>query len=169
MPQSSSAQLIGEIMQAQQRLAHVFAFNRSDPLLAANLTMPQLKVLWVLAINGSASGHDLGDAIGVSLATISGIVDRLCAQELVTRREDPRDRRVRRIELTPSGQELVDSIMVAGDEHQRRLLSRLNVGQLRLVLSAIELMLAAAAEDSADAAGATVRDITGRGDGITGA
>ena len=38
--------------------------------------------------------------MGVSLATITGIVDRLAAQGLVTRREDPRDRRVRRVELT---------------------------------------------------------------------
>src|SRR5262245_65378545 len=114
-------------MGARRRLAHLFAFTRSDPLLTANLTMPQFRVLLVLALRGGAAGHDLSESMGVSLATITGIVDRLAAQNLVTRREDPRDRRVRRVELTPAGQALIDGIAAAGMANQRRLLDRLSL------------------------------------------
>jgi DNA-binding MarR family transcriptional regulator len=158
-------QLIGRIMQAQLRLAHVLAFDRSDPLLTANLTMPQLKVLFVLSLRGGAAGHDLTAAMGVSLATITGIVDRLAAQNLVTRREDPRDRRVRLVELTPSGKELIDSIMIAGEAHQRRILERLTASELETVRAAVELMLSAAATEAAaapahGAPAVTVGDVT---------
>ena len=40
----TASDTIARIMKAQKRLYHVFAFDRSDPLLAANLTMSQLKV-----------------------------------------------------------------------------------------------------------------------------
>ena len=39
--------------------------------------------------------------MGVGLATLSGMIDRLVAHDLVARREDLQDRRVRRISLTP--------------------------------------------------------------------
>src|SRR5262245_5515685 len=110
---SERDQVIARIMKSQERLAHHFAFDRSDPLLAANLTMPQLKILLILSLREGASGQELTGVMGVSLATITGIIDRLVAQDLVTRREDPRDRRVRRVELTPTGQELIDGIMTA--------------------------------------------------------
>jgi MarR family len=69
------------------RMYHVFAFDRSDPLLATNLTMPQLKALLVLHLRPEASGQDVMAAMGISLATVTGIVDRLAAHGLVTRRE----------------------------------------------------------------------------------
>jgi DNA-binding MarR family transcriptional regulator len=149
---NAQERLIAEIMQVQQRLAHIFAFDRSDPLLAANLTMPQLKVLFVLGLRGGASGQELTTAMGVSLATLTGIVDRLVAQDLVTRREDPRDRRVRIIELTSTGRGLIDGIMIAGAEHQRRLLTRLTADELVTVLSAVHLILGAANEEAAASA-----------------
>jgi DNA-binding MarR family transcriptional regulator len=135
---------IARIMKAQERLAHHFAFDRSDPLLAANLTMPQLKILLILSLREGASGQELTGVMGVSLATITGIIDRLVAQDLVTRREDPRDRRVRRVELTPAGQELIDGIMTAGATHQRRLLERLDPTELATVEEATRLLLGAA-------------------------
>jgi DNA-binding MarR family transcriptional regulator len=140
----------GRIMRTQEQIAQ-FAFDRSDPLLAANLTMPQLKVLLVLLLQPGASGQDLTSVMRVSLATMTGIVDRLAAQGLVTRREDPRDRRVRRIDLTPSCRELIDGIVTAGMEHQRRLLQRLTVADLQTVERAADLVLRAALAEATEA------------------
>jgi len=92
--------------------------------------------------------------MGVSLATITGIVDRLAAQELVTRREDPRDRRVRRVELTAAGRGLVDDIAAAGTASQRRLLDRLSLDDLAILERAFGLLA-----DAAEAERAEARDI----------
>jgi len=145
---------IARIMGARRRMAHLFAFTRSDPLLTANLTMPQFRLLLVLALRGGAASHDLAESMGVSLATITGIVDRLAAHDLVTRREDPRDRRVRRVELTAAGRGLVDDIAAAGTASQRRLLDRLSLDDLAILERAFGLLA-----DAAEAEGAEARDI----------
>ena len=146
----AAADAIGRIMATQERLAYFFAFDRSDPILTANLTMSQLKIMLALSLRGGASGQELAKVMQVSLATITGIVDRLAGQDLVTRREDPRDRRIRRVELTPSGQEVIDGILTAGAAHQRRLLERLDLEALETVERAMRLMLAAAEAERDD-------------------
>jgi DNA-binding MarR family transcriptional regulator len=147
---AENEQLIADIMGAQQRLQHLFAYDRSDPLFSSHLTVSQLKILLVLSRQGVVSGGELARLLGVSLATLSGMIDRLVGQELVARTEDPRDRRVRRIGLTSSGAELVDRIITAGAEKQRRLLSRLSAQELTTVAEAMTLLVRVASEDSAD-------------------
>jgi len=132
--------LIAQIMASQRRFQQAFARDRSNPFLSVNLTMPQLKILFVLRLNGGAGGQELAHLMGVSPATMTGIVDRLVAAGYVTRREDSHDRRVRRIELSPSGDELLDGIVTAGEEHQRRLLSDLSLAELRVIAEAMEIM-----------------------------
>jgi DNA-binding MarR family transcriptional regulator len=148
--------VIERIMQSSSGLTHAFAFDRSGPLLAANLTMSQLKVLLLLSRRdlipvAGASGQQLTAALGVSLATMTGIVDRLVAHDLVTRREDVLDRRVRRVTLTPAGRELVDGILLAGEAHQRRLLERLDDDSLVTVERAFQFLVDAATAEAVEA------------------
>ena len=140
---------IARIMDLQQRLQHMLASDRSNPFFELNLTMPQLKVMLILATRGGAGGQELVGVLGVTLATMTGIVDRLVAADLVTRREDPQDRRVRRIELTESGRQLIDRLIEAGTEHQRRLLLRLDLAELDTVERAMEIMHRAMSAETA--------------------
>jgi DNA-binding MarR family transcriptional regulator len=118
-------ELISRIMETQRDLVRLLAQNR-PPRFDSNLTMRQLKVVMMLSASGSLSGQDLAAGLGVGLGTVTGIVDRLVAQGLVSRREDPHDRRVRRVELTPAGTALADQINYTGLEHMRGIVSRLD-------------------------------------------
>ena len=140
--------LIADIMGAQQRLQHLFAYDRSDPLFASQLTMPQLKILMLLHRLGDTSGRELAGLMGVSLATMSGMVDRLVAHNLVTRAEDPHDRRVRRITLSTTGAQMIADIITAGTEKQDRLLRRLTDAELQTVADAMRAMVRVASEDA---------------------
>ncbi|SEN35775.1 DNA-binding transcriptional regulator, MarR family [Nonomuraea pusilla] len=122
--------LITRITETQRDLGRLLARQQSA-LFSSNLTMRQLKVVVLLACSGSASGQDLAHALGVSLGTVTGIVDRLVAQGLTTRHEDPHDRRVRRVELTPRGAELVEQINSTGLEQYRRIMAHLDTETLR--------------------------------------
>ncbi len=102
----------------------------------------------LLARHGSVAGGELAGMLGVGLATMSGMVDRLVVQELVARTEDQHDRRVRRIALTKTGTALIESIFHAGEEKMRGLLSRLSADELDLVLRATLLLVRAAEEES---------------------
>ena len=86
--------------------------------------------------------------MGVSLATMSGMVDRLVAHDLVTRAEDPHDRRVRRITLSGIGKEMIGNIITAGTEKQARLLRRLTDAELRTVAEAMTALVRVASEDA---------------------
>ena len=131
-------------MSSLLRLQRLFAEDRSNPLFASQLTIPQLRIIVLLEINGGGTGRELAELTGVGLATMSGMIDRLAAQDLVARHEDPHDRRVRRITLTPAGHELVQRIMSAGVEQHRAILSRLSGEELDVVRRAVELMVTAA-------------------------
>jgi DNA-binding MarR family transcriptional regulator len=147
---SDNDEAIARIMAGQLQLQRLFAQDRSNPLFRSALTMPQLRLLMLLQSADGASGRELAAATGVGLATMTGMVDRLVAQGLVARREDPADRRVRRVELTAAGRRLIDEIVTAGTECQRRLLARLDSGELGVVEEALRLMVAAATAELAD-------------------
>jgi len=141
-------QLIADIMGTQQRLQLLFTFDRADPLFSSHLTLSQLKILMLLARHGNVSGVELAGLLGVGLATLSGMIDRLVTQDLVIRAEDPHDRRVRRIGLTKTGSQLIGSIFSTGEAKMRSLLSRLSAEELDLVAQASLLLLKAAEAES---------------------
>ncbi|MDT5030836.1 MAG: hypothetical protein QOC94_1007 [Actinoplanes sp.] len=141
-------QVIGRILETQQQIRRRLTEVQAHPLLDIQLTMSQLKVMIVLGRLGATSGQNLARRTGFSLATLTGVIDRLAAQNLVSRREDPNDRRVRRLELTPAGTDLIDRLIAAGEEQQHRILDRLDDASLDLVAHAFDLLLDATAADS---------------------
>jgi DNA-binding MarR family transcriptional regulator len=144
---AENEQLIADIMGAQERLQYLFAYDRSDPLFSSHLTLSQLKILLLLSRDGNIAGGELARRLGVGLAALSGMIDRLVVQDLVARTEDLHDRRVRRIGLTRNGAKLIGSIITAGAEKQRRLLSRLSAEELRVVGQAMELLVTVATDE----------------------
>lgn len=123
--------LISSLSDLQRDIARALAPDREPPFVNSTLTMQQLRVVINLAVDGPASGQDLAAKLRVALGTVTGIVDRLVAQGLVERGEDPRDRRVRRVALSDEGKELVDRILDAGTSRFRRLLELVDTDTLR--------------------------------------
>jgi DNA-binding MarR family transcriptional regulator len=143
---ADNEQLIADIMGAQQRLQHLFAYDRSDPLFSSHLTLSQLKILMLLSRSAGMSGSELAEEIGVGLAALSGMIDRLVTNDLVIRQEDPHDRRVRRISLSKAGRELIAGIITAGAEKEHRLLSRLTAEELSALAGSMNLLAKVAQE-----------------------
>jgi DNA-binding MarR family transcriptional regulator len=142
---AENEQLIADIIVAQERLERLFAYDRSDPIFNSHLTLSQLRIMLLVArSDGGMSGSELAAALGVGLATLTGMIDRLVANDLVIRQEDPHDRRVRRITLSRAGAELMDTMISAGVAKGRRLLSRLSAQQLATVCEAMNLLVKAA-------------------------
>src|ERR1700761_5593626 len=111
---TGNEQLIADIMGAQERLERLFAFDRSDPIFTSHLTLSQLKIMMLLArSDGGMSGSELSQALGVGLAALTGMIDRLVANDLVIRQEDLHDRRGRRVSLSKAGGELIQGILTA--------------------------------------------------------
>lgn len=100
-------------------------------LLSTDLTIQQLKVLLVLVTTREgATGRGLAESFGVSMASMSGLVDRLVAQGVATRSEDPDDHRVRRVHATPKGASVARRLVVARPEFHDSVLMGLSVEDL---------------------------------------
>jgi DNA-binding MarR family transcriptional regulator len=110
-----------------------------------DLTMPQLKALVCVAQDGDATHSQVARGLGVSLSTVTGIVDRLSEQGLVTRMEDPEDRRITRVLPTPRARELVAALLRYRNELLTAMLSTLEPDQLATVGRAFDYLADAAA------------------------
>jgi DNA-binding MarR family transcriptional regulator len=138
-------QRIHRILSCSEALVHGFNPSRDLAWLRLDLTMPQLKTLIYVTKNHDATSGQIATGLGVGLSTITGIVDRLAEQNLVTRREDPRDRRITRVLPTPSGAELVEELIAYRNEVVSAILSQLDPNQLQSVETAFQYLLDAAA------------------------
>ena len=75
--------------------------------LPPDLTMQQVRVLGHVTKDPGIAGHELGDRLGVSAPTASGLIDRLVEKGLISRVDDPSDRRVRRLHPTELGLDVI--------------------------------------------------------------
>ena len=71
------------------------------------LSMSQVGALFQIHRKGACGVSDIGDDLGVTSAAASQMIERLVQQDLITRSEDPVDRRVRQIVLTAKGRQLM--------------------------------------------------------------
>ena len=74
------------------------------------LSMPQMGTLHFLAAEGGQSVSAIADHLDLSLAAVSHLVERLVQRDLLTRVEDPHDRRQKRVAIGPDGAALVQGI-----------------------------------------------------------
>lgn len=84
-----------------------------------DVTMPQMKVLMLLGLHGSAPVSSLAQQMNVSPPNVTGILDRLEQQRWVARTSDPHDRRVVRVVLTDEGRRFLDGLETAGSARIR--------------------------------------------------
>jgi DNA-binding MarR family transcriptional regulator len=138
-------QRIHRILSCSEALIHGLNPSRDSAWLRVDLTMPQLKTLIYVTKNDGATSGQIASSLGVGLSTITGIVDRLAEQQLVTRREDTRDRRVTRVLPTPAGAELVNDLIEYRNEVVTAILSQLDPHQLYTAETAFQYLLEAVA------------------------
>lgn len=74
------------------------------------ITEPQLQALGLLVKNGSMLMRKVSDAMLVTPANVTGIVDRLEEKSLVRRTPVKGDRRATVIEITPEGEALYERV-----------------------------------------------------------
>ncbi|MDP2953127.1 MAG: MarR family transcriptional regulator [Chloroflexota bacterium] len=122
------------------------AFSRTLPKewLTVDLTMPQLKVLFMLFSEGPSRVGALAAALGVGPPTLTGILDRLVRHGLVSRKEDPADRRVVISQLTDSGRKMTENLHQLGRARWSELLESMSLEELKIVAQALDIMHKAA-------------------------
>ncbi len=89
------------------RAAHAIPSRHNSNLLEIGLTNSQFGVLEVIYHLGPLNQRTIGKKILTSEGNITFIIDNLVKKGLVTRRQDPKDRRRSIIELTDEGEKFI--------------------------------------------------------------
>lgn len=81
--------------------------HQVDEFEKLKITMPQFFVLELVNRQGEAKMSDLAKFVNVTTAAMTGIVERLFKNGYVLRIDEPDDRRIIKIKLTPKGAKVV--------------------------------------------------------------
>lgn len=110
----------------------------TDETAGYDITSPQFAALVAIAEYPEIEQSALSDAIGYDRTTIGGLVDRLELKGLVRRAVGARDRRTRRLTLTPAGTALVAELRPKLRRVHERLLAPLEPAERDAFLDMLE-------------------------------
>jgi len=106
----------------------------------ADLSVPQFRTLAFIDRNAKASLSDAADHIGLTLPSMSKIVDGLVTRKLITRQTDPTDRRRLTLALTRSGLAALDASRTATRACLAESLAALTDAERASVVKAMEAL-----------------------------
>ena len=148
-PKEPTAESAPEVRATAARIAalfsHVFRFDQGHQLRTieeSGLSMAQCKTLLALAGPGQSAEPrqitEIADGLGLSLPSVSRAVDGMVRSKLITRVEDPNDRRVRLIAIAPKGEKLVEELVTMRLAGLEAFTSTLTPAQRRKLDAAID-------------------------------
>jgi DNA-binding MarR family transcriptional regulator len=137
----------------EQRARAVELFRRANRFMRAGdlgdvavgeLTVAQLRVLFRLRNHGPITSGQLAGGLGVTLPTVTSVIDRLVRQGLVERRDDPNDRRRVIVAVTAGGQALVERIQQGRRARLAQAIESLGADDVDHLVAGLEALAAAA-------------------------
>jgi DNA-binding MarR family transcriptional regulator len=144
LPDAAPEEVVEAVLRASRALVAVAA--RSLAAAGEEVSLPQYRMLVVLATRGPRRMAELAEALAVNASTATRMVDRLVRKQLVRRNRVPSDRRTVRITLSPNGRALVGSVSEARRSELSRVVQRVPVAQRPLVVEALSALARAAGE-----------------------
>ncbi|MEV0035610.1 MarR family transcriptional regulator [Streptomyces sp. NPDC050804] len=110
------------------------------------VTLPQYRLLAVLATHGDAKLVEVAERLGVNPSTAMRMLDRLIAVGLATRQSNPDNRRETMLRLTPEGRRLVEEVTAARHREISAIVARLTPGQRSALVGALTAFTRAGGE-----------------------
>lgn len=107
------------------------------------LALIDYAILAALDDFGARSQQQLADSLDFNKGHLVGRIDRLQDRDLVTRTQDPTDRRRNQVELTRPGKALVKQLRRAGQRSQEGFLDGLSATERKTLTSLLRRVLAA--------------------------
>ena len=138
--------LVDRIIDLQVHIIQLFEADRARDWLDVDLTIQQLKVMFLAVRLGSLPAGQISRELHVGFSTVTGVVDRLAEQGLVSRGEDPNDRRATRVMPTDAARALVERLYSYRRTEFRRLLEHTSTETLAALAEGLTGLECAAVE-----------------------
>ncbi len=111
---------------------------------ARGISMPQIMVLMHLNHAGHCAVTDIGRHLDISKPAASQLIQRLVEQELLERRENQEDRRIKEVFLTEKGRRLIVAATAARSGWIETLVKELPDDKESEIMSVLHLLIQAA-------------------------
>jgi MarR family transcriptional regulator, organic hydroperoxide resistance regulator len=123
-------ELINEIIDLQRQSNKILGRFAAEPWIELGLTIAQLKSLFFIVDKEKTCFKKLAEALKVTPPNVTGIIDRLVEQGLVSRTENPEDRRIMLLQATQKGQNLLNTLKENRTNQMTKILDQLNGDEL---------------------------------------
>ena len=135
---------VDAVMTAARVLVAVIASSVAD--VEDRVSLPQLRVLVMLATRGPLNLVAVAESLGVHPSNATRAVERLVVAGFVDRRDVPADRRNVSLTLTETGSALVDSVFAHRRAAIKKVIQRMPPAKRKALPGALESFAAAAGE-----------------------
>jgi|Deesub1362A_J573_1020465.scaffolds.fasta_scaffold08502_1 DNA-binding MarR family transcriptional regulator len=133
-----------EIEEVVELITHFFSVTRRKSFerwQKLKLTMPQMKVLMLIACKGEVPVGKLAEVMGVKASNITFILDQLETKGLIARKSDRSDRRVVLGSLTDRGRKILEQSGKEWKDYWKTVLANLNWEELGKVKEGLKIIL----------------------------
>lgn len=117
------------------------------PWLYLELTREQLRVIFLLSFKGRVSPGEVAKSFGVPKANVTSVIDRMVGKGLVSRQENPDDRRSYILSLTKEGRGQVERLREIGAARIKRVLERMPDEALASLRTGLESLITVLKEE----------------------
>ena len=106
----------------------------------SDISIPQFRTLRFIQRNPDAALSTLAEHLGLTLPSVSKLVDGLVKQKLITRKESTADRRRITLTLTPNGTAIVEAARAGARANLAKKLAGLSNNELETISLAMQLL-----------------------------
>jgi DNA-binding MarR family transcriptional regulator len=139
--QNINASVCDQVLISLRRIIQSIDLHSRYLVKRVGLTGPQLVILQEVSKTGEVSTGEIAQAISLSQATVTGILERLEKRDLVTRRRSDIDRRRVMVQTTPSGEKLLGDAPPLMQESFVEEFSRLGDWEQSMILSSLQRLV----------------------------
>ncbi|MGD0794544.1 MAG: MarR family transcriptional regulator [Dehalococcoidales bacterium] len=138
------SEIIKEVFELYRRINRTMRAHGPDAWMQLNLTILQVKSLFFITNHGSTNFKKLAATLKVTPSNLTGVIDRLVEQGLVSRTENPEDRRMMLLKATEKGESLVGELRERRMSYLTEALTDLTPGELTAIKRGLSLLVRAA-------------------------
>ena len=135
LPDQCARELMETVPQIMQAIRVEMRLERGT-----NLSIPQFRALRFVQTNPNTSLTSLAEHLGLTLPSVSKLVDGLVKQELVERSESSADRRRMTLTLTPSGESIVNQSRASAQASLAKTLKALSESDIETIAFAMQVL-----------------------------
>ena len=160
---------IDEVLSSLRRVIRAIDLHSKQLVKTASVTGPQLRLLQLIQNTPGATLRELADAMSLSQATVTSIMDRLESRQLLVRVRSASDKRKIHPQLTDSGRQLLATAPAPLQDSFVRKFDQLQQWEQHMIIAALQRVAEMMDAEGIDAApyldiGALDREMTAEDD-----